>query len=156
MSLDQRCILGVVTIDAKRWRILCQVEIKFAFSALASLVRHMAGIAPHVQGCMTTAILRDVDSHLVAAEAKIRILTVSIGGLEQLVLIVGRMWIVTLRAIAHCRRVDLPVDISSFFVGVAGNAESNRGGGDEFRAGNIFIYPDLMTASTAHRNRRMD
>jgi hypothetical protein len=81
-------ILGIMAVNAQRWGIFGQVEIKFAFATLAHLVSNVAGIAAHIQSCVSAAILRNIDADLVATQAKIRILRVSASGLKQLILIV--------------------------------------------------------------------
>ena len=132
------------------------MEVKLALAALAGLVGHVAGIATHVQRSMTAAVLWDIETDVVASKTQVRIFAIAALWLKQLIFIVGGMRIVALYAIAHCRRVNLPLDISSFFVGMAGNAESYSGGGDELCAGDTSIHPDLVTAGAAHGNRRMN
>ncbi len=87
VRLGKRGILSIVAVDAERRSIFRQVVIKFAHPALPSLVHYMAGVASHIQCRVTTAILWNIKSYTVAAQAKIGFL-VSAFGLKQLILIV--------------------------------------------------------------------
>jgi len=52
--------------------------------------------------------------------------------------------------------MNLPLDGGGILVGVAGNTQRLRGGGDQLHAGCILIYPYLVTAHATHGNRRVD
>lgn len=156
VGLDDRRILRIVTGDTKRRGIFRQMEVKLAFTSLASLVCHVAGIASHVQRGVTAAVLGDIDTNLVAGKAKVRILSVSADRLEQLVPVVGSVRLVAFHTVANCRSVNLAFNIRSFFVSVAGDTERYGSGGDQLGAGNVFIDPDLVTTGTPHGNRRMN
>jgi hypothetical protein len=71
VRLDKGRIFRIMTIDAKGRSILGQVEIEFALTALAGFVGYMAGIAAHVQGGVTAAVLGDIDPDLMAAQAQV-------------------------------------------------------------------------------------
>ena len=144
-----------MAVQAEGWRRLGQMEIKLGFSCLAGLMRGVASVAARVECGVPAALRWNICSLRVARKAEI-VFLVPGGRLEQLVFILGRVRIVALHAVAHRRRVNSPFDISSFLVGVAGNAESAGGSGDEFQTGDIPIHSDLVTARTAHGNRRMD
>ena len=66
------------------------------------------------------------------------------------------MRIVAGQAIANRRRVDLSLDLRGIFVGVAGEAELVRSGGDQLDAGGVFVDADFVTTGAAHRNGGMD
>ena len=88
VRLDKSCILRVMTVETECRSVLGQVEIKLALTALSGLVGHVAGIAAHVQRCVTAAFLRDIDSDFVASQTQVCILAVAAQGFMQLVLIV--------------------------------------------------------------------
>lgn len=155
VRLDECRILGIMAVNAQCRGILGQVEIEFTLAALAGLMRYVAGTAPHIKGCMATAIFRDIEASLVTAQAKIRILIVACLGLQELRLILACVRVMAFDAITHCRRVNFPLDIGGFFVGVTGDAESNSSGSDELRSGHVSVNPDLVTTGTAHCNSRV-
>jgi len=71
MSLDQRFIFGVMAVETQRGRRLCQVKIKLFLTALAGLVRHVAGLASHVECSVAATLLRNVHSLVMASEAQV-------------------------------------------------------------------------------------
>jgi hypothetical protein len=131
------------------------VEIEFVIAALASLVRHVAGLAPHVESGVPAATLRDVLARVVTTEAEVCSFSAA-GRLQQVVLNFSGMRTVTLEAVANSRAVDPTFDLSGVFVGVAGNAKGDLGGGDQLNAGDFFIDPYFVTACTPHGDGRMD
>jgi hypothetical protein len=66
------------------------------------------------------------------------------------------MRIMALDAVAHCRGVNFSFDIRSLLIGVTGDTEGNRRGGNELYSGDVFFDPDLVATGTAHGNCRMD
>jgi hypothetical protein len=82
----------------------------------------VAGIAAHIEGSVTAAVFRDIDTDFVAGEAQICVFAISDGRLKQLILIVGLMWIVALHAVTHRWWMNLAFDVSGFLVSVAGDA----------------------------------
>lgn len=62
----------------------------------------------------------------------------------------------TLQAIAHGRRMDSAFDVGGIFVGVAGQAERDGGGGDQLDASHITIHAYLVTTGAAQGDRGMD
>src|SRR5579864_7969450 len=125
VRLLQARVLGIVTIEAKRRRRFGQVEIEFWFPFFSGLVRHMAGFASQVERRMTTAFFRNVQPDLVTAEAEVLFLSTSTR-LQQLVLVVARVRIVALHAIADRRAMHGALEIGSVFVGMAGEARSEE------------------------------
>jgi hypothetical protein len=47
------------------------MEIKFRIAALARLVRHVAGFASHVEGCVPATFLWNLQPGVVAAQAEV-------------------------------------------------------------------------------------
>lgn len=97
---------------------------------------------------MAAALFRDICAGLVAIEAEIFLLAAG-GRLEELILVVGGMRIVTGEAVAHRGRMDRSLDVRGGLVGMAGEAERGRRGGDELDAGHVLIHADLMATKTA-------
>src|SRR5579885_306458 len=155
VRLLQVRVFRIVAVEAQRRGRLRQVEVKFFFAPLAGPVGHMAGFAAHVQSGVPAALLRYVEAGLVATEAQI-LLGVSRTGLQQLVLVVGDVRIMALDAIPYRRAVHNTFDFGGVLVGMASKAESVRRRGDELYPGDVFVRANLMTAQTAHRDRRVD
>ena len=110
--------LYVVTIDAQRRRSFGQMKVELHLAGLARFVGGVAGVAAHVEGGVAAALLRDVDADLVAAQAEI-LLLVSRLGLQQLILVVRGVRIVTLQAVANGRgmnRASSLVEMSAAFL----------------------------------------
>src|ERR1039457_6313923 len=122
LRLDQAGVLGIVAIEAQRRRRLGQVIIEFDLALLADLVSYVASLATHVQRRVTAALLRNVQSLLVAREAEV-LVGPTRSWLQQLVLVVGSVRIVTLEAIANCRRMDRAFQVGGVLVGVAGKTK---------------------------------
>jgi len=59
------------------------------------------------------------------------------------------MWIVARKTIPNRRGMHFPLDIRSFFICMAGDANCGRGRGDQLDAGHIFIDPDLVAGQAA-------
>ena len=154
MRLDQRGVFRVVAIETKRRTRLGEVEVKLFLAALAGLVRHVAGVAAHVERRVPATFLRNVHALRVALQAEVGVLVAG-GRLEQLKLVVGGVRVVALDAIAHRRRMDLALQVGSIVVGMAGQAQRLRRRGDQLDACHIFIHPDFVTTRAAHRNRGM-
>lgn len=149
VRLDELSVFHIVTVDAECGSRLRQMEVKLHLSGLTGLMRDVAGVATHVERGVTAAALGDIDTRLMARQAKVFIFIYARGRLQQVVLVVRRMRIVAFQAVAYRWTVNFTFDFSGVFVGVAGNAEGLGGGGDQFRAGDVFIYPDLVTACTS-------
>ena len=71
MGLDERGILDVVAVDAERGNGLGQVIVEFLLSLFADFVRHVAGVASHVEGGVAAAFFGDVQALVVAIEAEV-------------------------------------------------------------------------------------
>ena len=116
--------LDVMTVKAQRWRRFGEVivELDFAeryFADRACFVRGVAGVAAHVEGGVAAAFGGDIEAGGVASKAEIFFLVAGFG-LQQLILIVGSVGVVTLHAIAHGRGMNSAFDVGGIFVGVAG------------------------------------
>src|SRR5271165_5132717 len=95
MCFLQSCVLWVVAIHAQRRRRLRQVVVKLRVSGLPRLVRHMAGLATHVQSCVPASVCGHIQPGRVTAQAKILSLIPG-GRFQQLEFVVGRMWVMAL------------------------------------------------------------
>ena len=122
MSLDQGLILDIVAIDAERGDGLGQVIVEFLFLLFADFVRHMAGLASHVEGGVPAAFFGDVHTLIVAIQTEVLAL-LSRRRFQQLILVVGSMRVVTFNAVAHCGRMDRSFERRRVLVGVAGETE---------------------------------
>ena len=149
VRLDQAGIFHVVAVDAQRRSGFGQVIIELQLARLARLVDGVASLAAHVQRGVPAAFLWNVESLRVAGEAKVLALIAG-GRLQQLELVVGLVRVVTLKAIAHSRRMDLAFEVGGILVGVAGDAQRLRRGGDQLDASDVFVDADLMTTGAAH------
>lgn len=125
VGFDQRAVFCIMAVHAKPWCGLCQVIPKFTFGTRSRLVIDMAGITTRIERQMAAAFFGHVQPDAVAAQAKI-ILLVSRSRLEQLILVIGRMWVVALQAVAHRGAVDGSLDLRSILVRMAGEAEAYR------------------------------
>ena len=155
VGLLQRGIFQVMAIGTKRRGSLRQVKLVFKRGLGAGLVRHVAGIASHVERGVTAAFFRNIQALGVAGEAEIVCFPAG-GGLQQLELIVRGVRIVALQAVAHRRLVDISFDLGGVFVGVTGQAELVGSRRDQLDAGDVAIDPDLVATQAAHRDGGMD
>ena len=155
VRLLQARVLGIVTIEAKRRRRFGQVEIEFWFPFFSGFVRHMAGLASHVERRVTTAFFWNVQPDLVTAEAEILFLSTGTR-LQQLVLVVARVRIMALQAIADRRTMNCTFEIGSVFVGMAGEAQGRRRCSDQLDAGNVLVDPDLVATHAACGHGRVN
>ena len=155
VRLDQVRRSRIVTVEAQRRARLGQVIIELLFALLANLVGDVAGVAAHIQRRVPAAFLGNVDALVMAGEAEVLCL-VSRRRLQELILVVGLMRIMALQAIANRRGMNCPVKAGGVHIGVAGNAERLRSGGDQLYAGDVFINPDLVTARTSGGDGRVD
>ncbi len=156
MSLDQVRVFGVVAIEAERRSSLGQVIIELNLAALSGLVRRVAGLATHVERRVPAAVLGNIYTFVMAAKAEVLVLGSAAGRLQQLVLVRRAMWVVALDAIANGWGMYLSVDLSGILVGVAGDAERLRRGGDQLYASDIFVDANLVAARAAHLDRRVN
>ncbi len=156
MSLDQLGILRVMTIHAQSRGVLLQLESEFPFAYFPRLMDGVAGVATLIQSGVAAPPLFDSFSHFVARQADIIVLPHARNRLYQMVLVVRRMWIVALKAIADCRTVDASFDISGVFITMALDAKLDRGYGLEIDAGDIVGFPDLVATQAAGCDCRMD
>ena len=101
MSLNQGLILDIVAIDAERGDGLGQVIIEFLFLLFANFVRHMTGVAPHVESGVAAAFFGNVHALIVAIQTEVLALF-SRRRFQQLILVIGSMRIMTFNAVTHC------------------------------------------------------
>ena len=152
VRLLQARVFGIVAIDAQRRSRFRQMKIKFRLAALARLVRHVAGLASHVEGCVPATFIWNVQPGVVAAQAEILFLATR-GRLEQLILVVAGVRVVALHAIANCRAVNLALDVSRILVRMAGHAEAVGRGRDQLDPRYLFIHANFVAAQAAHLDR---
>ena len=152
MRLLQTSIFGVVAVEAQRRCTFGQVELVFRRQVGATLVRRVAGVAAHIEGCVAAAFLRNIGSLGMAARAEVLFL-VSRGGLQQLVLVVRSVRIVAAEAVAYGRLVHMSFDLRCVFFGVAIEAKLIRNGRDQLHPGHIFVDPYLVATQASHLDR---
>jgi len=156
VGLDQIGRARIVTVQAQcRWR-LGEVVIKLDLALLADLVGHVARLATHVQGRVTTALLGHIEPLVVTGEAKVVGFTGPGCGQQQLILVIGSMRAVTFEAVAHCWRMDRTLQISGIHIGVACYAERLWSRCDELDPGNILVHPNFVTARATGRDGGMN
>lgn len=155
VSLDERCVLGVVAVDAQRRDRLGQVIVEFLFAFFADFVCHMAGVTSHIEGGVAAAFFWHVQTLGVAIETEVFAL-LSGRGFQQLIPVVGTMRVVTFDAVAYGGRMHGAFQRGRIFVGVAGDAQRLRSRSDELYASDVFVDPHFMAAQTARRDGGVD
>lgn len=152
MRLLQTGVLDVVAVHAERWSSLGQMEIELGFADLSGLVRRVAGVASHVERGVTAAFCGDVQSLRVTTKTEI-LPFVSGLGLQQLIFIVTGVRIVTLDAVAHCRRMHCPFQRGGIFLGVATQAHRLRSRCNQLDASDVFIDAHFVATQTSRGDR---
>src|SRR5579872_1980642 len=155
VSLLQVGALGVMAIDAESGRGLGQMKIEFLLADLAGLVGHVAGFAAHIESGVAAAFLGNVQAGVMATEAEIFFLLAG-SGLQQLVLIVGNMRVVTLQAVTLRWRMNRALELGGILVGVTSHAERIGSGGDQLDPGDIFIDANFVATGAAHLDCGVD
>lgn len=105
VRLDQRFILDVMAIDAKRRDAFVEVLVELDLADFTDLMRGMAGVAAHVERGVAATFRGHVRPLRMTVKAQVLALLAG-SRLEQLVLVVGLVGIVALDAIAHGGRMD--------------------------------------------------
>jgi len=111
----------------------------------------VAGFAAHVQSGVTAAVLRDIHSDVVAAQAEILFRRRARSRLQKLIGIVGLVRIVTLHAIANRRGMNRLARLYLLLI-VAAQAERLGGSGDQLDPGDVAIDADFVAAQAAGRD----
>src|SRR5579862_7129937 len=155
MCLLQACILNIVAVDTQRRSALGQMKIKLGLAALSGLMRDVASVAPHIECGVPAALLRHVQSLLVAIETKVLPLIARFR-LQQLILVVALVRVVALDAVAHRRRMHRPLNRGRIFFRVATEAERLRSRGDQLDSRYVLVDSDFMAAQTSRRDCRMN
>jgi len=155
VGLNEGGVRHIVTVRAQRWCRFGQMVVEFLLALRADFVREVATLATHIDRGMVASLLGSFCTFGVAVETEIRAFAAR-RGLEQLILVVGNMRVVTFDAVAHGGRVYGPFEFGRVLVRMASDAERLRSRGDELYAGDIFVDPDFMAAQTTHRNSRVD
>src|SRR5208283_393377 len=133
-----------------RWR-FGQMKIKLDLAYLTGLMRDVAGVASHIEGRMAAAFVGHVHPGLVAAKAKVFLL-VSGCRLQQLKLVFGRVRIVTGKAVARRRGMNLTFDVCWILIGVASETKSIRSSRDQLEMGCVSNRANLVATGAAHRD----
>src|ERR1035441_9278018 len=92
MRLNQTCRPWIVAIEAQRRSRLGQVIVELDLALLADLVGDVASVATHVQRRVPAAFVGNVQSLLVAGQTEV-LVGPARSRLQQLVLVVGSVWI---------------------------------------------------------------
>src|SRR5581483_2870634 len=71
VSLQEGFIFRVMALDAEGRHRLLQMCGKLELPTVAVLVRHVAGIATHIESCVTASALGNIDANFVAGEAEV-------------------------------------------------------------------------------------
>ena len=154
MRLLQARVLRVMAVETQRGSALGQMEIELGLARFSRLVSEVAGLASQIKRRMAAAFFRDVQSLCVALETEILALVPRLR-FQQLILVVASVWVVTLDAVAHRRRMHCPFEGRGVFLRVASQAEGLRSRSDQLDAGHIFIDPNFVATQAARRDRRM-
>jgi hypothetical protein len=121
MCLLQVRVFRVMAVEAERRGGFGQMEIEFFFAPLSGFVGDVAGLAPHVERCVTAALRRSVQPDLVAAQTQI-FFGVAGSGFQQLVLVVGNVGVMTFEAIANRGCMNDALDVGGVLIGMTGEA----------------------------------
>src|SRR5579864_234189 len=124
-------------------------------SPLAVLMCQMAGIAAHVEGGVSAAVLRDINSDVVAAQAEVLFPRGAGCRFHKLNGVVRLVRIVALHAITHCRRMDGLPSLHLLLV-VAAEAKCLGRRGDQFDPRYIPVDSDFVAAQAAGSDRRVN
>jgi hypothetical protein len=156
MSPDQLGILYIMTVHAQSRAVLLQLEIEFPLASFTSFMDGVAGLTTHIQSGMAAAPLFDANTYFVARQAEILVLPSARNRFHQMVLVIRRMRIVALQAIADGREMDTSLDFIGIFIAMALDTKLDWGYGFEINARNIIVFTDLVTTQTSVCDRRMD
>jgi hypothetical protein len=115
----------------------------------------MAGLAAHVEGSVPASFFRCAHANGVTLQAEVLFFAAR-GRLQQLILVIRRMGIVAVEAVADRGRMDLSFYRGCVFVEVTLQAKFYWSGCDQLDMGDIAIGANLVTAQTASGDGRMD
>jgi hypothetical protein len=115
----------------------------------------VASLATHVQRRVPAALVGHVESLLMAGEAQVFVRAAR-RWLQQLVLVIGRMRIVTLEAIADRGRMNRSLQFGCILVGVAGKTERVGRCGDQLDTSDVFRHPHFVATGATGRDGRVD
>lgn len=97
-----------------------RVELRLA--DLAYLMRGVTSLATHVQSRVPAAFLGNIHSDFVATETEICLL-ISRFRLQQLVLILGYVWVMAFHAVANRWRMHRALQVGRILIRVAGQTQ---------------------------------
>lgn len=118
VGLDQVGRRSIVTVEAKRWSRLRQVELVLDLAFLTDLVRNVASFATHLQRSVATAAGGNVQSLFMTGQTEVLIFVPGFG-LDQQKFVVGGVRAVALDAIAHRWRMNRPLQFGGILVSMA-------------------------------------
>ena len=132
-----------------------QVIIEFLLPARPILVSDVAGVAAHVECGVTAAFLWNVRAFRVARQAKVVVFARPGRGLDQLIDIRRRMWIVALDAITCGSRVNR-LSIDRCLIVVTGKAQRGVRVFDQLAPRDVLVDTNFVTGEASHRDRRVN
>ena len=118
----QRRILNIVTVHAQGGYSLGQMKVVLLRQIGTGLVRHMAGVAAHVESRVTAALLWNVLALIVAGETEVFLFSADCR-FQQLILVVAGVRVVAGEAVANRWLVNRTLNLCRVFFGVAAEAE---------------------------------
>lgn len=121
VRLRERRVFRIVAVDAEGRGRVSEMVLEFLLAAIAGFMGDVAGVATHIESSVVAALLRNIQSLSVAIQTEIGAFIAG-GRLQELVLVVGLMWVVTLGAVPDRGRMDRALRVSRVLVGVAGDA----------------------------------
>jgi len=152
MRLLQALVFRVMTIQAQSRRALRQVKLVFYAEISTGFVADVTSVAPHVERGVPATFFVSIRSLVMAGEAQV-LFFVARGGLQKLVLVVGRVGIVTDEAVTHGWLMNMPFDLGCILVRVAGQTESVWDSGDQLDASYVFGDPNFVAAQASRLDR---
>ena len=114
----------------------------------ARFVGGVAGVATHVERGVAAALLRHIESGLVAGAAEV-LFRIARCRFEELEFVVAGVGIVASETVANRRGMHRSLYVRCLLVCVAGKAKRGWGGGDELNAGDVFVDTDFVAACAA-------
>jgi len=155
VGLLQARVFRIVALHTQRWGRLGEMEAVLRRRLGTCLVGDVAGVATHIERCMTAAFFRHIQSGLMATGAEVFLFTAR-GRLQELILVVAGVCIVAAEAVANRRGMHRTLDVSGFLIRMTGEAKRGGSRGDELYASDVLVDPDLMATQAARGHGRMN
>lgn len=131
------------------------MEVVLRSKVRAGFMCDVASLATHIESGVTTALLRNIQTLVVAGQTKIVVLGRATRRLEQLVLVIGTVRIMASEAVTNRWLVHVAFNLGRVFIGMAAQAELRWSRRLQLDPGHILIHADFMTAQAAHLHGRM-